>query len=466
MLGIGINDAFAAIPQFDTYVADDPDNGDEILSNGDTVTITFDIATNATAGGTISQAEINANFTDGAGAPDFGTTYSGVWSDASTLVITLTDVTGAVLNLGASTIGGAATTTIADADGGNPDLINNGGDTATLTGDFGIIATLTTNSCPKDCTAPTLGIGNDNQRVVEHGFSYNGNYVDVQKWHTPYPLIKAQTGKMNVLTAKIYENYGVNSINAIRVAFGVPQIGELYNSEVIVEYYPNDILGPQLNVIDENHLLDNVKIRTWPTSCSESDIETSCLMFRMEHMFREAPIDNVVGISVSDKTLNPAQFYFNDGVKVEGDSLNPPQTATIPLHTKLGNNMMLTQIDRANQIWVDEQNNIWTKNSYNTWFKITPDTEIEIDVDPVSKHGIQRDHAFFETYKSGQELLANQIWNGAEIQSEPSEPKTIEFSGIPRLDNPELQKSITEQNKMAQKIFEEEFGNISIKQNE
>jgi len=62
IIGMGINDAYAAVPLFDTYVADDPDDADNVLSNGDTVTITFDIPTNATGSGIISQAEINANF--------------------------------------------------------------------------------------------------------------------------------------------------------------------------------------------------------------------------------------------------------------------------------------------------------------------------------------------------------------------------------------------------------------------
>ena len=38
-------------PAFSLFVADDPDDGDTILSNGDTLTITFSEATNATNNG-------------------------------------------------------------------------------------------------------------------------------------------------------------------------------------------------------------------------------------------------------------------------------------------------------------------------------------------------------------------------------------------------------------------------------
>jgi hypothetical protein len=102
-------DAFAAEPEFTLFVADDPDDLDTILSNGDTLTITFSEATNATNSGVISQAELIANFTDNDisadAAIDWGTTFSGVWNgDSTVLTVTLTDVTGATLSIGSSTI--------------------------------------------------------------------------------------------------------------------------------------------------------------------------------------------------------------------------------------------------------------------------------------------------------------------------------------------------------------------------
>jgi len=114
MIGFAPNltqEAFAVEPQFSTFVADDPDDLDVILSNGDTLTITFDIATNATSSGAISQSELEANFTDtnigGDAAVDWGATFSGVWNAASTVItVTLTDVTGATLTIGTSEIEG------------------------------------------------------------------------------------------------------------------------------------------------------------------------------------------------------------------------------------------------------------------------------------------------------------------------------------------------------------------------
>jgi len=416
--GFAFEDAFAAVPLFDTYVADDPDNADNVFSNGDTVTITFDIATNATGNGVISQAEINANFTDGAGAPDFGTTYAGVWSAGSTsLTVTITDVTGGALVIGADTIAGAGTTTIADADGGNADLISVGGDTATLSGDFGIVLPVG-SECDRDCTPPTMGPGTDGDQIVSNGFSYNGKAVDAQQWYTSYPLITVETGKMNVLQAKIYDDRGPGELFSVTIAFGVPQIGKLYSAETLVDYFPNGIIGPQLNVIDKNNLLDKVSISTETTSCNDGANSPTCTLLTMEHMFREAPLANIVGITLADNTRNSVAFYFNHGIEVEGESLNPPQTAVIPLHQRGESQAHLTQIDRGEDLWIDEQNNIWSKNSFGTWFKITPDQGLEIKADGIAKSGLDRDHKLFSIYQSGQELIAKQVWDGLKIQGE------------------------------------------------
>ncbi len=366
-----MNEAYADPPEFTAFIVDDPNNLDNVYSNGDSITITFDHATNSTVGITMTQAEIVANFTFAAPAA-IGTTYSGIWNTATQLVITVTDVGATVLTLGATTVddGVALPANIAEIAGGAANLLfNNAGGPLALTGDFGILAS--GDSCNRDCVPPTMGSGVNGGLLVTNGFSYNVYATNVSQWHTAYPLIVVETGKTNILQAKIYDDWGIDNIKAIRVAFGVPEIGQFYNGETIVEYNPNGIIGPQVNVIDKNNLLDNVEIKTWTTSCNDSETSPDCLMFSMVHMFREAPLANIVGITVSDKTRNAAQFYFNHGIEVEGDSLNPPVTATIPQHTRSGGIIQLTQIDRGDDIWMDENENIWTKNSYNTCFNLT-----------------------------------------------------------------------------------------------
>ena len=456
IMGFAMQNAFADPPEFTAFVADDPDNADTVYSNGDTLTITFDQATNATGGGAISQGEINANFTFASPA-GIGTTYSGVWAaDSTSLTITVTDVGAAVLVVGTTTVDGAGTTTISDAGGANADLISlNAGGPLALTGDFGVLAA--GSKCDRDCTPPTMGPGTNGELIVEDGFSYNGHAVNVAKWHTEYPLIVVQTGKMNVLEAKFLDDWDSN-IRSVRIAFGVPEIGKLYQGETIVEYYPNEIIGSQLNVIDKKNLLDKVSITTEKTNCNSGEFSPTCTLLRMEHMFREAPLANVVGISLADQTRNGVQFYFNDGIGVDGESLNPPQTATISLANKKdATQIQLTQIDRGENLWVDEQENVWFQNSFGSWIKITRDDGVVITSKPIAQNGIDRNHPAFNTYKSGQELLATQIWNSGEIQSILPDSFAVEFDGINRMEDPQLQKTILKEIQKAQQIYEQKF---------
>ena len=456
-MGFAIQNAFADPPEFTAFVSDDPDNADGVYSNGDTLSITFDQATNATGGGAISQAEINANFTFASPA-GIGTTYSGVWAaDSTSLTITVTDVGAAVLVVGTTTVDGAGTTTVSDAGGANADLISlNAGGPLALTGDFGSLAA--GKNCDRDCTPPTMGPNHNGDLIVEDGFSYNGHSVNVAQWHTEYPLIVVQTGKMNVLQAKIHDDWGADNIRSVRIAFGVPEIGKFYQGETIVEYYPNEIIGSRINVVDKNNLLDKVGITTEKTNCNSSDNSPTCTLLTLEHMFREAPLANVVGISLSDDIRNAAAFFFNDGIDVDGESLNPPQTATISLGDKKDTpQIQLTQIDRGENLWVDEQNHLWSKNSFGTWFKITPDERAVIKADSVAKNGIDRNHGLFTMYKAGQELIATQIWNSAEVQSQVGDSSTIEFEGISRMDNPEIQKAMLDEIKKAEQIFVQKY---------
>ena len=217
--------------------------------------------------------------------------------------------------------------------------------------------------------------------------------------------------------------------------------------------------------------VDNLEVSVWrgdasaETNCNDGENSPTCILFTMEHMFREAPLANIVGISVSDKTRNGVHFYFNDGIEVEGESLNPPATATVPQHTRSGGIIQLTQIDRGDDIWIDENENIWTKNSYDTWFKLTPDERVKITLDSIPMHGIDRQHAYFETYKIGQETIAKQIWNSEEIHSKLRDSIPTLMQGRYLVDaemDPELQKNISNQIQKAQEIFEKKFGNVNL----
>jgi methionine-rich copper-binding protein CopC len=77
-------------PTITSVTADDPDDGDLIYSTGDTITFVFSENTNQPFGPSPTQAELDILF----GTMNLGAAYSGSWTDAQTLVITIDDATG------------------------------------------------------------------------------------------------------------------------------------------------------------------------------------------------------------------------------------------------------------------------------------------------------------------------------------------------------------------------------------
>ncbi len=93
--GIGGDFGLPVPPRIVSVVADDPDNGDVVYSNQDTLTITFDRPSNTPPADDIDQVELFLNFLSGR-AIQFGN-VTGVWKSTSVLVLTVTDASIASL---------------------------------------------------------------------------------------------------------------------------------------------------------------------------------------------------------------------------------------------------------------------------------------------------------------------------------------------------------------------------------
>jgi len=72
-------------------------------------------------------------------------------------------------------------------------------------------------------------------------------------------------------------------------------------------------------------------------------------------------------------------------------------------------------------------------------------------------HGIDRWSNLFSIYMKGQELLAKQVWDSAEIQSELPDSYAIEFKEVSRRSNPVFQGAIVDETLKAKQIFIERF---------
>ena len=315
-------------------------------------------------------------------------------------------------------------------------------------------ASITSSSSGGDNTAPTLGTGTNGQRLIDNGFSYNNNPIDVANFHTDYPLVRTEIGQTNTLDLKILENQGMNYIEFISVHFGVPQIHA--QGEAIATYYPS---LEKIKIHDPNNLLDNIDIKMDSVKCKEIDDKESCVKFSFEHSFNEAPLHDIVRVTLADKTRNHSDVFFNDGIEVYGESLNPPDMVSIASQGKERGLVHLTQIDRANDVWIDQYENKWTRNLMGGWIKQSFDEFAHPDDGPIGMNGYKRTHPHFDAYLKGQELYAKQVWDGVLIQSQipdfiPDEPRTETL----RSENPQLQADKLAQIEQAKQWLYEKYG--------
>lgn len=424
--------------------ADDPDDGDAVYSVGDTITIVFPAATNATGSGSMTEAEISANFTFAlpAGLDLFDGDLTGLWNAASTIV---TFTVNSIAGVGTPPQPG--TTTVAYAPGtGNLHYANAtefASTAVTLGGDFGLFVALTgsgAGGCRGDCyDSPTSGVDDNGRRIVTDGFGYNGNHVDVESYFTPYPLVTVDVGVKNIAEFKIFDHEGPNDIRHFELAFGLSNGQSISISKASIVWDRTFDGIETVTLVDPNNVLDNVSVKTRTGKCN-TDPTPECLIVTVEHTFRAPPEFNIVGTNVWDTARNSWQNYFNDGIAVVGESMNPPKQ-----HTGIHKGQLITITETAKNKAIDSDGNTWTFEKEWT-MDYVPKGKI---IDKVSLHGYDRNHALFGIYKQGQELLGKQTLE--ELCEKCSEESFAEMNNIftydytPRIDkmdDPKVQKKI------------------------
>ena len=444
-------DAFAHSAVVSAYTANDPDDGDAVYSNGDTLTITTFAATNATVGAVTDAAFVTGNFTfvPNPIAGVFNTDWSAEWTDASNLVITIINV-GNVVAIPTSTVVVTGGNTIGES--GNPDDLGMTGALDNLAGDFGLFVAVTTSSngsgCNGDCTEPTLGVLSDGRRIVENGFSYNGKSVDVEYYFTPYPLVTVKVGKQNVAQFKIYENQGVDNIRHFELAFGLAQGESIGMSKAVINWDKTFDGIETVTIDDPENVLDKVKVTTSEGYCSD-EMQTKCLIVKVVHTFR-APLDfDILGTNVWDTKRNAWNNYFNHGIEVVGESLNPPKEYEVSEKRQLYH---LTETGKTSA--VDEYGNSWSLK-YGLWEK---DFILNEKIDDAFAQ--DRNNSWFNVYKQGQELIAKETLEqycplcSDEEFAEINDIFAYEFpKPISALENSEIQRNMIIESEKAQKIM-------------
>ncbi|MBS3922404.1 MAG: hypothetical protein KGZ37_04555 [Nitrosarchaeum sp.] len=304
------------------------------------------------------------------------------------------------------------------------------------------------SGCSGDCTPPTVGLTSNLIRIVENGFSYNGNSVNAELYYTPYPLVEVIVGQQNKAELKIYENSGTGNLEHVGLGFGLGH-GESFDKSRATINLDLTFDGREIiSTFDPDNVLDNVNVVTEKVPCN-SFSSLQCLKVILYHTFREPLEFNMLATYIWDFDRNAWQNYYNHGIQIQGDSMNPPKEY---LGINKGHLVHLIESDKNSAI--DSQGNSWTFDKGIWTIDYIPNEKI---IKKVSSHGIDRNHVLFESYKIEQESIAADILksllNEKQIDSDfDNEPKTFYGNFLKRSENSHLQSLIIQEKLKAESL--------------
>ena len=290
-----------------------------------------------------------------------------------------------------------------------------------------------------DSNSPTLGKASSGAQLVTNGFEYNGLTVNVGRYHTEFPLIGTNVGDINTIKMKVYDSAGPSGVKRVEFALGVPDIGLYHEAEAFVEVWMqrDSVAVQETIIVDELNLLENSDVSATVSQTSCSGGEQQCLLVELQYSYREPPAYNTISIKPVDWDNNAHQFYFNDGIHVDGDSINLPKEITISAShaadtTHAGETLHLVQIDRAEHLWVDQYGYQWMIIG-NTVRQITvPEYLVPDDNTYGTLHGPDRNHPEFASsvyaeQQKAQETLAEILGHATIMKPLPESGGTIYF---------------------------------------
>ena len=240
--------------------------------------------------------------------------------------------------------------------------------------------------------APTLGGDRYGNNYVDNGFTFNDFVTDVENFKTHMPLQTLNVGELNTAVLKIYDNRGASKIEHVELAFGLDSREYASQSDSTIIWTQNFKGDQSIIENDPNNLLMDVSA----TGKSNGKIMEITFNFA----FREPMDKSKIGVVVWDHDRRSRTIYFNEGIEVVGESLNPPEI--IRILDEKGHPVQITMTGKDEGI--DENGNIWTHNS--PWTKqIKPVDNIP---EPVGNHGFDRNHNMFDSYKNSQAQSAQE----------------------------------------------------------
>lgn len=115
--------------------------------------------------------------------------------------------------------------------------------------------------CSRDCEAPTIGVLDDGQRVIENGLTLNGKQIDVTHQIQTVATTPMSTGGVVKAKLMVYENNGVSGIREVAFSIADYQDDRNRNEKVTIAFNQAFTGAQSVDVFDPENMIKEVSVK-------------------------------------------------------------------------------------------------------------------------------------------------------------------------------------------------------------
>jgi hypothetical protein len=169
--------------------------------------------------------------------------------------------------------------------------------------------------CDINCEAPTIGVINNGQRVVENGLVINGRAFDAGELIQTIPTMPITTGSPTKVKLVVYEDGGVGSIEHVSIAISDYQDDKNRNDLASIAFM-QDFTGEQtVEVADPNGLLKGATAKA-----TQNDEFRTTIEFSFKAM---KPFDtSALIVNMWDQERSQRSNVFLNAIKATGEEID------------------------------------------------------------------------------------------------------------------------------------------------
>ena len=180
--------------------------------------------------------------------------------------------------------------------------------------------------CSRDCEAPTLGVTDSGQRVIDNGLAINGRTFEVNNQIQTNPTMTLTTGNTAKVKLMVYENDGVSELRHASIAISDYADDKNQHDKVLISF-DQDFTGAQtFDVADEAGLVKNVAVKATQLDQWRTEIVYSFKPVK--------PIDTSALVTeLWDEERSSRSNVFLNAIKVTGKEISdyvPVKSAYVP----------------------------------------------------------------------------------------------------------------------------------------